>query len=189
MTSRERTLVLTTVAVALSGATLWGYTRLVEARDAANVAAADLAECRRLAALLGPSSAPDSSDNAPQDRPEDDDQDLTRRIESSARSAAVPEDAIERIEPAASQRLPDGKLLERPSVVHLRGVTLRQVFTFLHAAVRVGGGDGARSPIGLTQVRLSAPAPADTGDRWSLEATLTEIVRAPAGLEPEMEEP
>jgi hypothetical protein len=75
---------------------------------------------------------------------------------------------------AGGPRVAHGPLLERPTVVQLRGVTLRQLFTFLHATAT------GRSRLGLKQIRLSAPAAADTGDKWSVEATLAQLVRAPA---------
>ena len=198
MTSRERTLVRLTLVVAFCGAALWGYSRLVQARDAAAVAAENLAECRRLAARLGPSPAANDRgkakaepDNVDDDTDNTDANDtegdaLIRRIESSARSAGMPEDAIETIEPAPPVHRSDNAPPDRPTVVHLRGVTLRQMFMFLHAVVI-----GDHSGVGLPQVRLSAPAAADTGDRWSVEATLTELVRAPAPADArsEMEQP
>jgi hypothetical protein len=183
MNRRERTLVLATLAAGLLGGTLLGYARLVTARDAATLAAEDLAECRRLAARLGP---PIALAAAPSTAPSDEDvvnEEVIRRIESSARSAELPADGIERIEPASPQRVgADGAFVERPTVVEFGGVTLRQLFTFLHAA------NTGRGNLGLKQIRLSAPAEADTGDRWSVEATLTQLVRAPAPTKVDREE-
>ena len=176
MTRRERTLVTATVAAALLGGTLWGYARLVAAREAAGVAARNLEECRRLAARIGPTPVEAAPEGTADGKAEDD---VIRRIESSARSADFPESSIERIEPAPPERVGDGPFLKRPTVVQLRGVTLRQLFTFLHAA---GAG---RSRLGVDQIRLSAPASAadGAGDTWSVDATLTQLVRAPAAAD------
>jgi hypothetical protein len=176
MTPRERSLVRTAVAAALLGGVMWGYVRLTAARDAAAGAAASLAECRRLAAAVESRRGPGAVVVAGAEEPRA--TELIKRIESAAKAAGFPQDGIERIQPGSPRRLSgDDTLFEKPTDIQLRDVTLRQVFTFLHA---VGGGGGAGKPgLQLKDVRLTAPSPGDTGDRWSVEGTLTYLVRAP----------
>lgn len=175
MTSRERTLVRTVVAVGLAGACAWGYARLVAARDSANDAAENLAESRALAAQIkARQSGGAAVALAGADEPNP--SELIRRIESAAKAADLPPSAVERIEPAPLRQLDGAEegLREKPTSVQLRGVTLKELFTFLHAA----GGGGRESGLRLSDVRLTAPSPDDTGDRWQIEGTLTYLVRA-----------
>ncbi len=172
MTRPVHTFVLGTLGVALLGGTSWGYLRLNAAREAAGLAATNLAECRRLATKIEAARGP--AGLAPGVR-EPRAEELIRRIEAGAKAAEFPETSIDRIEPGPAQRVGDGPLREKPTVVHLRGVTLRQVFTFLH------GVSSGRSGLSLKQIRLSAPSPDDAGDRWSVETTLTYLVRPSEG--------
>ena len=166
MTGRERSLILAAV-LGLLGAILWGAIRLADARTAAASAAADLAECRRLAAQIEAQRAPGAAALArePQEA------ELIRRIESAARIAEFSQSSVERIVPGAAQRVGESDLTEKSTIVELKGVTLRQLFAFLHT---LGTG---RSSLNLKQIRLSVPSPEDTGDRWSVETTLTYLVR------------
>lgn len=176
MTTRERMLVRTAMAAALLGAVGWGYARLANARDAANDAAGSLAECRQLAAQIEArrGAAPVAGTSEPQPG------ELVKRIESAAKIAEFPDSSIERIEPTPARRVPgeneDDTLREKPTIVQLRNVNLRQLFTFLHAAGGIGTG---RPGLQLKDVRLTAPNMDDTTDRWSVEGTLTYLVRSP----------
>jgi hypothetical protein len=183
MTPRERTLVIITLAFTLVGALVWGATRLIDARDAAAEAAVSLADCRKLAAdIASRRGAPaDPGVGVPQGA------EVTRRVESAAKTAGFAPGSIERIEPAPVRPPVDaaagkGQLGERPTVVQLRNVTLRQMFTFFRA-VGGGGGGGRRSSLQLRQVRLSAPSSEDTGGRWAVESTLTYPVFAAGGVD------
>ena len=169
MTGRERTLILATVVAALSACTLWGYARLVDAKAAAADASASLVECSRLAARIESQrglSAPMPAAREPEA------QELIHRIEAGAKTAEFPDASIERIEPGPAEPAGGGRYEEVPTIVQLRGVTLRQVFTFLHV---VGAG---RSGLQVKQIRLSAPRNDDVGDRWWVETILTQLVHA-----------
>jgi hypothetical protein len=160
--------------------------RLVAARDAAASAAADLAECRRLAVAIeskrGPSNVLPANGRAADSGAE-----VTRRIEGAAKSAGLPAGAIERIEPAPVRPVEgeagDRGISEKPTSVQLRGVTLRQALTFFHA---VGG--AGRPSLRLSQLRLTAASPNDASDRWAVESTLTYPVRSGAADDPSRNE-
>jgi len=101
---------------------------------------------------------------------------LSRRIEASARAAEMPDGALDQIEPQPPRRVGDTPYRQTPTRVRLRGVTLQQLFTFLHAlAAEDASGPGLR----LEALRLSAPRGEEAGDRWTAEATLTYLVYDP----------
>lgn len=166
MTQRER--LLTTAAIVLGVvAVAWSAFRFADQRRAAFAAANDLVESRRLAARIeaGRVSGTDVASTEPNES------EIIRRIETAARLAELPQPSIERIEPGQSQRIHDGKLIEKSTIVQLKNVTLRQVFAFFHAM------NSGPSRLSVKQVRLSVASPDDTGDRWSVESTLTYFVR------------
>ena len=168
MTRRETILVACAIMLGVVAA-VWSVFAFVDARSSAFTAAEDLAESRRLATRIeaGRGSGVSISASAPKEA------EIIRRIESAARTALLPETSIDRIEPGQLQRINDGQLIEKSTVVELKNVTLRQLFAFLHA---MGTGPGG---LNLKQVRLSAPVAEDVGDRWSVESTLTYLVRSP----------
>jgi hypothetical protein len=168
MTQRENILVGCAIGFGVV-AVAWMAMVFMDARRTALAAADDLAESRRLAASLQEQRASGISISASVPK----EAEVTRRIESAARKAELPEASIARIEPGQSQRIDGGRLTEKSTVVELKNVTLRQLFTFLHA---MGTG---QSSLNLKQVRLSVPVAEDTGDRWSVESTLTYLVRTP----------
>jgi hypothetical protein len=175
MTGRERMLVGVTLAAALCGGVAYGAARLVAARDAADAAATDLADCRRLAGTI--ESRRGTSPTGMRSKAAHDGDagaEVTRRIESAAKSAGLPAGGIERIEPAPVRPVENGTAggrdasSEKPTIVQLRGVTLRQTLTFFHAVAGTG-----RSPLRLSQLRLTAASADDAHDRWAIESTLT----------------
>jgi hypothetical protein len=179
MTGRERMLVGVTVAAALCGGVALGAARLVAARETADAAAAGLAECRRLAGTIesqrGPSSAVHADARGGRRGAE-----ITRRVESAAKSAGLAAGAVERIEPAPARPVERGTvggrgMSEKPTVVQLRAVTLRQALTFFHAVAAAG-----RPSLRLSQVRLTAASTDDASDRWAVESTLTYPVQSDA---------
>src|SRR5258706_16381127 len=118
-----------TIALALLLALAWCYARLASARGAATEAGQDLADSRALAARIEslrrlPTVAGAAELGA---------SDLSRQIEQAARAADFPEDSIERIEPEPARRVGETNYREVATQVRLRRVSLRQVFTFLHA--------------------------------------------------------
>jgi hypothetical protein len=180
MTTRERMLVGVTLAAALCGGMALGAARLAAAREAANTAAADLADCRRLAGTIEALRGPSGSGAAARTHGADAGAEVTRRVESAAKSAALPAGAIERIEPAPPRPVENGTggrgMSERPTVVQLHGVTLRQTLTFFHAVAGAG-----RPSLRLNQVRMTAASAEDANDRWAVESTLSYLARPAAG--------
>ena len=180
MNRRERTLVMATMIAGLAAALVWGYARLVDAKDAAATSARNLAECERLAGRIEsergtPAPVATAAATARGAGGGVQPADVSRRIEAAAEVAELPEDSIERIEPGLPRRLGDGPFLERPTTVELRGVALDQLFTFLHALAAEEG-----APLGLKTLRLAAP-PGAAGpvDEWNVESTLTQTTYAP----------
>jgi hypothetical protein len=168
MTPRERTLMFATLLAAALGAVLWSYIRLADARAAAQASADAVADCSRLASRIASQrggGVPIPSSREPES------QELIKRIESGAKSAGFTEASIDSIEPGEAQPLEDAPYNQLPTTVQLRGVTLQQLFTFLHA---VGTG---KSGLQLKHIRLSTAEPNDPGDRWSVETTLTCLVK------------
>jgi hypothetical protein len=193
--ARQTRLGLATIAAGLVLALMWGYTRLSESRGAALEAAADLARCRQLAgrieALRRRPAVADAREREAND--------LARRIERAAEEAEFPDGSIERIEPEPARRVGESPYKEKPTHVRLRKVTLRELFTFLHALSSDGtddvevsddGGSPAAPPpapspgLRVRSIHLSAPPGEQAPDGWTVEATLAHLVydpKAPAG--------
>jgi hypothetical protein len=171
-----------TVAIALLLAVAWCYTRLAGARAYAFAAGQDVADCRALAARIEslrrlPTVAGAAELGA---------SDISRQIEQAARAAEFPEDSVERIEPEPARRVGETNYREVATQVRLRRVTLRQVFTFLHAlcadaSASSPSASAARASFGLRlrSIRLSAPRGEEIADRWTVESTLTYMVYSP----------
>ena len=109
--------------------------------------------------------------------------DLSRRIELAAAAADFADGSIERIEPEHARRIGETNYREVPTQVRLRRVTLQQVFTFLHAlsATPPTADHNQQSILSVSDIRLSAPCGEETGDRWTVESTLTYTVYVAEG--------
>ena len=176
MTGREFGLMLACVAAGLLTLVSWSGYRLTSAKDAAAESARGLAECHRHATNIeilrkGPAAAGATEPAAG---------DLNRRVERAAQSAGLPRGAVARIDPEPARRVGDTPYRESPTQVRLRRVTLRQLFTFLHA---LGARDGAAGSAGLQvrALRLTAPRGLESGSAWDVDSTLTYLVYDPAG--------
>jgi hypothetical protein len=186
--ARRDRLLLAVIVAGMLLALPWSYARLSGSRRAAVDAAEDLGACRELAARVAvlrerPAVAEGHRLG---------DSDLHRRIAAAATLAAFPEGAVERIESEPSRRVGETPYREDATRVHLRHVTLRELFTFLHALAGgpgssnggAGAGDGGATASGgsglrVKSIRLSAPRGEETGDRWTVEAMLTYLVYDP----------
>ena len=178
MTRRERTLLAVILASAgVLGGIAWGGARLGSARRAAESAAATLAECERIARRIEAARAPAEASPGQAGTPQ-----MARLIAAAEEAAELPEGTIARIEPGPPRRLGDGPFLEHSTRVELRGVDLRQLFTFLHAlaaAAKEGRG------VGLKDIRLTAAAPGDgPAEAWSVDGTLTHTSYEPKVAQP-----
>ncbi len=147
----------------------WTFGRLSDRRSAAIGAATDLADCRRLATQiqqLGRQPALAGSGEMQLNE-------LTRRIERSAKSAQIQPDSLIRISPDPASRVGNTAYKKKSTQVLFRGVTLRQIMTFLHTVAAQDTGPQT------TRVRLVAPHSDDAGDRWTVETTLTYLIYEP----------
>lgn len=166
----QRTIVLIgLLAMGLIVTAMWSYGRLNESRSAATAAAADLATCGQLAAginQLGRQPARAGSHEMQLNE-------LTRRIERSAKSAQIPPDSLIRISPDPTSRIGDTSYQKKSTQVLFRQVTLRQIITFLHTVAAQDAGPQT------TRIRLVTPRDQKTGDRWTAETTLTYLIYDP----------
>lgn len=171
MNDRRHLLMIAGLAVALLAAVLWSYGRLAAARDGAAASAENLDKCRELAARVESLRRRPSVAGSRELR----EAELTSRIEQAAGEAEFDEGAVDRIEPQPARRLGDGLYRETPTSLRLNGVTLQQLFTFLHA---LGAADA--SGLHLRDIHLTAPRGGEAaGDQWDVDATLAQLVYAP----------
>jgi hypothetical protein len=174
MTSRpgimQTRLMAGTIAVALLAGLGWSYARLSDSRASESAARQDLVDCRQLVDRIELLRQQPAVAGATELKAAD----LSRRIEQAARAAHFADGSILRIEPEPARRVGETNYLEVPTQLQLRRVTLQQVFTFLHAL----GGE-----LAVHDIRLTAPRGEETGDRWTVEATLTYTVYSPKARE------
>jgi hypothetical protein len=176
LSTRQNRLVLVATAAGLVLAMLWGYRRMSDSRDAANTAAAELAECQALAGRIESLRSRPAVAGVREARSTD----VSRRVEQAARDAEFADGSLERIEPEPPRRVGDTEYKEVPTQLRLRRVTLRQVFAFLHA---VGNDEAGGPPLRVRSVRLSAPRGEEATDLWAVEATLVYLVYDPKAPE------
>lgn len=149
----------------------WGLLRLAGARAAAEGAAHDLADCRRLGQEIGrlrdrPAAASDRERQSAE---------VTAPIERAAREAGIPAERIARISPEPAEREGESDYNRKPTRVLLKNVTLRQVAHVVHA---LGAGPAG---LGLESVRLTAPSRDATEGTWSAELVFVYLVYEPRG--------
>jgi hypothetical protein len=179
MMPRDNTLktsvMLGTMVLALLALTGWSFSRLTESRDAALAAERDLAESRATVARMEalrqrPAAGTTESGQAA----------FSRRVDEAARTAGFAASEVNNIVPEPPQRVNNSNEMEVPTQVRLQGVTLEQVFTFLHAMSAETDDDGNVRDTGvrLKSIRLSTPRDEDAGDRWTVESTLTYKARS-----------
>ena len=167
---RQRNTILWSVGLALLlAATFWAHGRLTKASLAADQAANDLAECRTLAAQIGeikdrPRVASEQEKLAGE---------TTAMIDAAATAAGIDQRRVVRIAPESPQRLGESVYKEKPIAVRLRDVTLRQVVKMSHALLTPNPG------LRVKTMRLAAPTPDDTTDRWTVELTITYLLYDP----------
>ena len=167
MTIDRRSLILAgLMAAALTTGTVWAYTFLVDSRAAAATAAADLAECRRLAAAIEALRCRGPQEGSHEPRLDQ----LVGRIEQSAESAHIPPDSLVRVSPEPARRVADTPYKQKHTQVHLQRVTLQQLITFLHSLTATDLG------LRVSTLRLTASPHPDTGRVWTVQTTLTDTI-------------
>jgi len=166
---RRNTILWVAAVAALLVATLWANGRLAKASHAAEQSATDLAECRKLATQIGeikdrPRVASEQEKLAGE---------TTAMIDAAATAAGITARQLVRIAPESPQRLGETVYKEKPIAVLLRGVTLRQIVRMSHALLAPNPG------LRIKTMRLSAPTPDDTTDKWTAELTITYLLYDP----------
>ena len=100
-------------------------------------------------------------------------EETTGLIEGAAGAAGIPTAGLKQIVPQSSQRLGDTAYKEKPTLVLLRNVSLGQVTSLVHELIAWTSGLRAKS------IRLTAPRPEDTGDRWNSDVVVTYLIYEP----------
>lgn len=97
--------------------------------------------------------------------------DLNRRIRAAAAAGGLV-DKLARIDPGPTVRVRDSEATRTPIYLHVDGVTLRRLTTFLHAltiddaSLRVTGVDLTAPPVGESRT--------EAGEVWDVDVTLSE---------------
>jgi len=146
--------------------------RLHRSRVTADAAVGNLESCMRLASQIGVlRAAPMHASLQRQSS-----QDLALQIDRAAQIAQIAGSAIVRINPQASRRVEDSAILEQPTCVEIRQISLEQLVKFL------GELSSSESGLQATSIRLTAPR-ASAGDQqcetWSVEVVLTHLIFSP----------
>lgn len=168
MSGKRTVAYLSLAAAVLAAAAVGCWTSLVDSRDAALTAAADLKAARRSADRIV--SARRSTPVAGGLRPE---REQRRRIDVAAGRADIAPEAFETIEEQPGRRIGNTGYEERPTQVVIREVSLQQAVTFLHAVA------GESQGVSVKSIRLTASREQDASDRWRAEATLAFLAQAP----------
>ena len=159
------------LAVVLIAMVAWSYTFMADMRSSARAAAYDLNKCRQLAGQIEslsnrPTMASDTELLAGE---------TTGLAEQAAKAAGIPASSLVRINPDPPQRLADSVYKEKPTNVHMKNVTLKQLVTMVY---KMTDGPLALHP---KSIRLTAPRVEDTGDRWTAELVMTYLIYDPPG--------
>jgi len=168
MNRRKATLLL--IAAGLLAAVLgWCYGAMARARTTAQHAAADLVECRRMAAAIeNRSRQPAKASEHEQLATE-----TTGLIEAATRDADIEPRSLIRISPEPPRRLGDTVYKEKPTQVFLKDITLKQLVGLVHNLL------ASKNNLEVKALRLAAPRPDDTTDNWTAELVLTYLIYDP----------
>jgi len=94
-------------------------------------------------------------------------------IETVAKDAGIAGQKIVRISPLPPQRLADSPYKEKPTLVRLEDVTLRQLVTFAHDL------SAAKTHLVAKSINIRAPQAEDAGELWIAEVELTYLIYQP----------
>jgi hypothetical protein len=169
MTTQKRQAILVGVMVAmLAIAAAWSLKWMLQQREDARCASNDLAECEDMAAAI----AQRRDKLAATTTVAAGTQELGKRIEAASRQAQLPATALEGVFPQSGQRVGNSPYVHRPTAIALRGLSLGQLATFLHALTDGPG-------LGVRDLRLRSPHNDVDRKLWDAEATVTCLVYAP----------
>lgn len=158
--------------VALGVTAAWNLHGMWERREQAQRAWQDAGACRDLAKSIEelrsrPTMASSEAMGV---------QELGARIEAAMRQAELEAAALDGVFPQNPQRVNATPYVRKPTAMALRGVSLRQVATFLYGLT-----EDAR--LTVQDLRLRTPLGEAAGDRWNAEATVTYLMYVPAARE------
>jgi hypothetical protein len=144
-----------------------------QSQDAAIRSAADLATCRQQLADLAKWRG---RSNAASTRP--DDPALNRSLRSAATIAGVGDELLS-IEPGQPSPLRDSDFSETPVYLRMRGLTLRQLVTFLHQLSESNTNVRAKSIELSPPEGQPTPTPAGDAEQWTGDVTLAYLAYTP----------
>lgn len=166
---RRQTILVGIMILLLIGAAAWSVDWMMQQRQQAQDAAADLAECqmlvRRIEALReAPTVASAEAMGV---------QEFGEHIEAASRLANFDPSALRGVFPQAAQRVGDSPYLRKPTAITLRHVPLHDLVTFLY---HISGDTGLM----VRDLRLRTPHAEAPEDVWDAEVTLTYLIYEPA---------
>jgi hypothetical protein len=166
---KRRAILVGVMLVLLAAAAAWNASWMLAQRDAAQHASDDLAACRELTATIlsqrdKPAVAAAEAMGV---------QELGKRIEAAFGMAQIASSSLGGVDPQTAHRVGDSPYLRKPTSLSLRGVSPRQVATFLFCLTDESG-------LSVRDLRLSTPHGGGAGGAWDAEATLTYLIYSPA---------
>jgi type II secretory pathway pseudopilin PulG len=166
---RRRAILVGLMLALLAAAAAWNTHWMLAQRDGAQQASDDLAACRELtAAILSQRDRPAVASAEAMGV-----QELGKRIEAAFGKAQIAPSSLGGVDPQAAHRVGDSPYLRKPTALSLRGVSPRQVATFLYCLTDESG-------LSVRDLRLSTPHGGGAGGVWDAEATLTYLIYSPA---------
>ena len=168
--SNHRSLILWgSLAAMLMALSVWHYFGLINAKKMAVQTVEDLVACRHLASRIQSLSQQPVRAGTQEFRFKE----LISQIEKAAQTAVISPDSLVRIWPEPARRIGDTPYQQKPTQILLRQVSLEQVVKLLHSL--------AFSDLGLRvdAIRLTSPRGEETGNTWTVEATLTYHIYVP----------
>lgn len=168
MNARMR-IYLVVFTVLLAVVAVWCVRWMLEERDAARAAAADLVTCHGFQAKITrlrnrPALAEDRERRSAE---------ISGPIERAAREAHIPAEQLVRISPEPARRIGETPYKEKPTRVFLKDVSLTNVVTMVH------GLTCGETGLDLKSIRLTAPSRDATAGTWSAELAFTYLIYEP----------
>lgn len=149
----------------------WSTSRMFDQRATARAAAADLAECRRIAANIASLRKQDSVAQADGDA-DAQERDIAQRISDAAQKAGLAGEWNQGITHTRAVQVGETPYKRKPAELVTRGLTLAQLTALMHELTY-------DSPLTVSELRLNTPRGEDPGDRWDADITLSFLIYAP----------
>ncbi len=171
---RAVAIVSAALVLAVASAAAWCGSTLSDAKQAAADAAADTADCRRLADQVAAARRAPASGGPATD-------DLGPRLERALAAADVDAEALARVAPQPPRPIAGTGLARRSTQVELRLVTVRQALSFVSALVADGPAGVTLDSFRLTTPAADAGAPPGGDDDWDVELSVSQVTQAAGG--------